>query len=263
MTDYTELKRLAEDAPEGPWFGPEYAPGTSHVFDVDLGTLLHYESIDTEQDACLRYVAAANPAAVLALIVENERLTAQVSTLQTDANSWQSGYDEGRRMGTKTALAERDQLKAENEQLKIDNGSLRGSTKRMGEDVSKMKKQFRKPMREIDQLKKENDRIGCLLEIKKIDAKTYRDAYQRFQAENETLVAAAQALRDEWRQDQAENEALRNALAECINSLKGEMLQKFAGQQPEDMHPVTRRDYDRDMAEVSGYRAALSKGKQP
>lgn len=77
MKDFSELERLAEAAPEGPWFGPEYAPGTSYVFDVDLGTLLHYESIDTEQDACLRYVAAANPAAVLALIDENKRLMAE------------------------------------------------------------------------------------------------------------------------------------------------------------------------------------------
>ncbi|MFJ3117844.1 hypothetical protein ACIPI6_15015 [Pseudomonas protegens] len=55
---------------------------------------------------------------VLALIAENDRLAAQVSTLQANANSWQSGYDEGRRVGTKTALAERDQLKAENEALR-------------------------------------------------------------------------------------------------------------------------------------------------
>jgi hypothetical protein len=74
MTDHSELKRLAEAAPEGPWFGPEYAPGTSYVFDVDLGTLLAYESIDSEKDACLRYVAAANPATVLALIAEIEKL---------------------------------------------------------------------------------------------------------------------------------------------------------------------------------------------
>ncbi|QHJ79355.1 MAG: hypothetical protein [Bacteriophage sp.] len=74
MKDYSELKKLAEAAPEGPWFGPEYAAGTSYVFDADLGTLLHYESIDTEQDDCLRYVAAANPAAVLALIAELEIL---------------------------------------------------------------------------------------------------------------------------------------------------------------------------------------------
>ncbi|ASN72944.1 hypothetical protein 8S6_13 [uncultured Caudovirales phage] len=59
----------------------------------------------------------------------------------------------------------------------------------------------------------------------------------------------------------AENEALRNALAECTNSLQGEMLQKFGGQLPEDMHPVTRREYDRDMAELAGYRAAIGKGE--
>ena len=74
MVDHFELKKLAEAAPEGPWFGPEYASGTSYVFDVDLGTLLHYQGIDTEKNACLRYVAAANPAAVLALIAENDRL---------------------------------------------------------------------------------------------------------------------------------------------------------------------------------------------
>ncbi|WP_339069652.1 hypothetical protein WIN67_17765 [Pseudomonas idahonensis] len=94
----------------------------------------------------------------------------------------------------------------------------------------------------IAQLKAYNERLEGALEFKAIDVKTYRDAYQRFQTENE---------------------ALRKALSECADSLHGEMLQKFAGQQPEDMHPVTRRDYDRDMAEVAGYRSALSKGEQP
>lgn len=37
-----------------------------------------------------------------------------------DKSEWQSGYDEGRRMGVKTALDERDQLKAENEALRKD-----------------------------------------------------------------------------------------------------------------------------------------------
>lgn len=53
----------------------------------------------------------------------------------------------------------------------------------------------------------------------------------------------------------AENEALRKALAECSASLEGEVLQKFHGKKPEDMHPVTRREYDRDMVEIKGYRA--------
>jgi len=38
------------------------------------------------------------------LKAENEALRKQVTVLQSDANSWQSGYDEGRRMGTKTML---------------------------------------------------------------------------------------------------------------------------------------------------------------
>jgi hypothetical protein len=33
---------------------------------------------------------------------QNRTLTEQVAVLQSDANSWQSGYDEGRRMGSKT-----------------------------------------------------------------------------------------------------------------------------------------------------------------
>ena len=179
VADYSELKKLAEAAPEGPWFGPEYAPGTSYVFDVDLGTLLHYESIESEQDACLRYVAAANPAAVLALIAEVERLR----TAEGDAMTYKAGME--------NVAQQRDQLKAETAGLK-----------------------------------------------------TGYEAYEQVNA----------GLR-------AEVEALRKALAECANSLHGEMLQKYHGQKPEGMHPVTRRGYDRDMSELAGY-AAMSKGEQ-
>ena len=150
MCDYSELKRLAEAAPEGPWFGPEYAPGTSYVFDVDLGTLLVYESIDSEKDACLRYVAAANPAAVLTLIAENERLKTLRSTTERDLaqelevwrhgpSCWNCGdtgdvhdmVGEWRGQCDCNAAklidvaAERDQLKAENEALRKDSTRYR------------------------------------------------------------------------------------------------------------------------------------------
>ena len=136
MADHSELKKLAEAAPEGPWFGPEYAPGTSHVFDVDLGTLLAYESIDSEKDACLRYVAAANPAAVLALIAENESLKGPhdwlaedlIKELVDNAQALQENSDLGESDPFAIVLlaaASRirrqegsiDKLKAENEQL--------------------------------------------------------------------------------------------------------------------------------------------------
>ncbi|MNJ18687.1 hypothetical protein D3C77_129940 [compost metagenome] len=72
-----------------------------------------------------------------------------------------------------------------------------------------------------------------------------RDAYA---ADKKSLAFALNDAR-------AEAEALRKALADCAASLQGEMLQKFGGRQPEEMHPVTRRDYDRDMAEVAGFQA--------
>lgn len=118
MTDNTELKRLAEAAPEGPWFGPEYAPGTSYVFDVDLGTLLEYQSIDSEKDACLRYVAAANPAMVLALIAENERLQSAARTLDRLCYTDNGGELWKPPLGQKPDFSLMDQLKAENEALR-------------------------------------------------------------------------------------------------------------------------------------------------
>lgn len=50
-------------------------------------------------------------------------------------------------------------LLAEIERLEADNSSMRGSTKRMGEDASKMQKQLRKAQREIDQLKADNEHL--------------------------------------------------------------------------------------------------------
>ncbi|MFK7671818.1 hypothetical protein [Pseudomonas lundensis] len=136
MADHSESKKLAEAAPEGPWFGPEYAPGTSHVFDVDLGALLAYESIDSEKDACLRYVAAANPAAVLALIAENESLKGPhdwlaedlIKELVDNAQAIQENADDGEDDPFVIVLlasasrirrqeANIDKLRAENERL--------------------------------------------------------------------------------------------------------------------------------------------------
>ncbi|MFJ2456833.1 hypothetical protein ACIOWK_34995, partial [Pseudomonas protegens] len=100
-----------------------------------------------------------------------------------------------------------------------------------------------------DQLKAENERLAAACE----------KAEQIINAESKAAAIAT----GRGNLLQAESEALRKALSECADSLHGEMLQKFGGQLPEDMHPVTRRDYDRDMAEIAGYRAALSKGEQP
>lgn len=83
MTDYSEFKRITQAA--NAW--------SANYADSEL-----FRSVTT-------------PFVVLSLIAEVEALRSQVSTLQSDANSWQSGYDEGRRLGTKTALDEREELR--------------------------------------------------------------------------------------------------------------------------------------------------------
>jgi len=57
----------------------------------------------------------------------------------------------------------------------------------------------------------------------------------------------------------AENEALRVALESCADELEGQVIQCYHGQPVDDMHPVTRRSYERDMACVTEARAAMSR----
>lgn len=76
--DIEKLEALAKAAPAGPWYGPDELAQKGTVFDCDLGSLLSYESIESERDACVAYVAAANPAAVLELIAKVERLVKQL-----------------------------------------------------------------------------------------------------------------------------------------------------------------------------------------
>lgn len=64
----------------------------------ELGSLVvTLQRVDGKTPHQLREVAEA----------QARRLIEQVAVLQSDANSWQSGYDEGRRMGTKTMLETR------------------------------------------------------------------------------------------------------------------------------------------------------------
>ncbi|WP_454864536.1 hypothetical protein [Pseudomonas rhizophila] len=83
MTDYTELKRLAVAAPSGPWIAENDSlyfkddGYTRHLLDADAG----HDVEDEAYYAALKFIATANPAAVLALLAENE-------TLRKDAERW-------------------------------------------------------------------------------------------------------------------------------------------------------------------------------
>lgn len=96
--------------------------------------------------------------------------------------------------------------------------------------------------------------LALLAEIERLERDTKNDAIAY-----KAAIERQEEIRQERDRLKAENEAMRNSLGYCAASLEGEMLQKFGGQKPEDMHPVTRREYDRDMAELAGYRAAMAK----
>ena len=85
------------------------------------------------------------------------------------------------------------------------------------------------------------------------------EARDLYMADKKKLAFALNDARTEAAAIKAECEGLRATLTDCSDSLHSEMLGKFGCQMPDDMHPVTRREYDRDMAEVAGYRAVLEK----
>ncbi|WP_321374337.1 hypothetical protein [Pseudomonas extremaustralis] len=125
MTDNTELKRLAEAAYPGPWClenGMNQVRDNADDFVCDTG---EDEPINSA------FIAAANPAAVLALIAENESLHAQHARDSGELRKLCAARDSARR--------ERDQLRAEvaglktgyeayelvNAELKAENEALR------------------------------------------------------------------------------------------------------------------------------------------
>jgi len=117
MTDYTELKRLAEAAaqgqdtwcaavPEGATINPTGAALLIGPRRRDLDRMVAYVREDAE------FIAAANPAAILALIAENERLRDSHEQVCTNYNKVSYASEErGKQI---------NQLKAEVEALRKD-----------------------------------------------------------------------------------------------------------------------------------------------
>ncbi|MBE8590750.1 hypothetical protein IQK56_07295 [Pseudomonas sp. MAFF 301449] len=145
MTDNKKLKVLCEAAPTGPWLVENDSlyfkddGYTRHLLEADAG----HDVEDEAYYAALKFIAAANPSAVLALIAENDRLKTLRSTTERDLAQelevWRNGpscwscsdtgdvhdiVGEWRGQcdcnATKLidAASERDQLKAENAGLR-------------------------------------------------------------------------------------------------------------------------------------------------
>ena len=102
MTDYTELKRAAEAASQGRW--------NQDGFDVQNDDINDYRVARCNRLADAKFIAAANPAAVLALITENERL----ERLALDSVNAEHAAN----IDLESICAERDQLHAESAGLK-------------------------------------------------------------------------------------------------------------------------------------------------
>ncbi|UQI33042.1 hypothetical protein M3M50_10565 [Pseudomonas bijieensis] len=124
MTDYTELKRLAEAADSqmpSPWFvhrdgiGSEFPPHPEQNFGIDdaRGWVVAWHGVGRNSGIWLEevaeFMAAANPAAVLSLIAENKRQAAQFK-------EWQASHHKN----YCSVAEEREQLRAENEALRKD-----------------------------------------------------------------------------------------------------------------------------------------------
>lgn len=110
------------------------------------------------------------------------------------------------------------------------------------------KEQFPEPSdREADRL----DRLNCAIML-------FFDEKEAMLYVEENEQPSALVLHSALSAVTAERDRLREAFGECIQSLHDEMLQSYGGQKPDDMHPVTRRNYDRDMAEIAEYRAAMA-----
>lgn len=132
MTDWTELKRLAEEAS---WTGRWYDAGCNTVMCtyVDKDVSDHDEIAHPCPLGITAYIAAVHPAAILTLIAENERLQLIVEAseeverqLQQNADveriradNWRDNYSDWSDRCIAAEL-ERDKLRAEVEPLRRD-----------------------------------------------------------------------------------------------------------------------------------------------
>ncbi|ALQ01469.1 ead/Ea22-like family protein [Pseudomonas brassicacearum] len=133
MTDYTELKRMAEAATPGPWIADNsHHEGSINAADRHIGMVSMYARRPNdiiENFSNQAFIAAANPAAILTLISENSRLNdgahmRAINSLRQDCRDLKSERDQlkaenaGLHTGYKAYEQVNAELRAENERLR-------------------------------------------------------------------------------------------------------------------------------------------------
>lgn len=114
MTDYSELKKLAEAATPGPWAG-------EHDVYSDAGQGERICKMATAEDSA--FISAGNPAAILALIAENEKLKAVVEFHERNAKLMEGALSASKKRAD-SKIAQINQLENRMEALKICLGSF-------------------------------------------------------------------------------------------------------------------------------------------
>lgn len=119
MSDYSELKRLAEAATPGKWSscGSYLAPTREENGTTYVESWRSIAMVPADNDR--QFIATANPATVLALIAENERLKSNVESLREGCHSLNGVLTNTETLRVET-LAELRKSQAKNKKLKAD-----------------------------------------------------------------------------------------------------------------------------------------------
>lgn len=234
MSQYDELKRLASAAPGGPWIAENDSlyfkddGYTRHLLDADAG----HDVEDEAYYAALKFIATANPAAIKALIAENDEYKA-VAEQPASLNASPAAEYEGLKrqfFALRNYALCKDKLSGyysrELERLRgVDRSQSAGEIDAERDINEQLTNDLLAVEAERDQLKAENDRLeseavysaagfdAAREEISKLRAEVagLKTDYQAYEQANAELKAEVEGLRkdaDKWKSVQRAGDQL-------------------------------------------------------
>lgn len=208
MSDYSELKKLAEEATPGPWEAVDYrsysgnqphwyidtSAGKADIADSQDGTIdpNHWDDVRGERD--MKFIAASNPSAVLSLICELEKIKADRKAC------WEEFKVQGRQL---------DKLKAENEAMRKDRTDWQKECLKRGfEYVRESDDHY--VLADVPEMA---DLLGALLgvEVRTKDNDAYGEANSTLKEEIDGLINTIHA-QESMRKDSERWRFVRNAI---------------------------------------------------